>query len=237
MTHPALQPALAVGALAGLSLVGLSLTVGGCGGGHGSPQTAARLRTDLPDTPFPVIELGAIATVHDDGENAFGYPSPHLAAKDRRAFMVGNSFFKQNWVQAPASAAGRDGLGPLFDARSCSTCHFKDGRGRPPEGAERHPTGLLLKLNVPGPDGFHQPHPVYGGQLQPRAIGGVEPEARFELDYASVPGAYPDGAPYELQRPVYTIVDARFGPLGDDLVISPRVASQVIGMGLLEAVP
>ncbi len=60
-----------------------------------------------------------------------------LTAEDRRAFAVGNSFFNHNWVRAPASTTGRDGLGPTFNAQSCSSCHLHDGRGRPPADERR----------------------------------------------------------------------------------------------------
>jgi CxxC motif-containing protein (DUF1111 family) len=41
----------------------------------------------------------------------------------RAEFFIGNAFFNSAWVVAPASAAARDGLGPMFNARSCAACH------------------------------------------------------------------------------------------------------------------
>jgi CxxC motif-containing protein (DUF1111 family) len=186
--------------------------------------------------------LGGAATVHDDGINAFGYPAPVATARERRAFAVGNAFFKDNWVTAPASTEGRDGLGPLFNARSCSSCHPRDGRGRPPQPGERTPSGLLLRLGVASGTGGDVPHPVYGGQLQDRAILGVLPEAGFRIELDSIPGRFADGTEYELLAPRYEIIDPRYGPIGGepigkDLRVGPRVAPQVIGLGLLEAVP
>jgi len=181
--------------------------------------------------------LGGPATVPDVSPNAFGFASPTLSARERRAFVVGNAFFKDNWVQAPASATGRDGLGPLFNARSCSACHFKDGRGRPPEAGDHAVTGLLLRLGVSeagAPDG---PHPVYGGQLQDRAIHGVVPEARFSIEHDEVHGTFADGTIYELRAPRYVIDEPGFGVLDGALTVGPRVAPQLIGLGLLEAVP
>ncbi len=70
--------------------------------------------------------------MHDSSANAFALGLSTLSAAERRALQVGNSFFDRNWVQAPASAAGRDGVGPTFNAQSCSSCHLHDGRGRPP---------------------------------------------------------------------------------------------------------
>jgi CxxC motif-containing protein (DUF1111 family) len=62
--------------------------------------------------------LGGPATVEASGPNAFSLPAPGLTREERRAFSVGNSFFRDNWIIAPASAEGRDGLGPLFNAAS-----------------------------------------------------------------------------------------------------------------------
>lgn len=180
--------------------------------------------------------LGGDATVHVAGQGAFSYPAPTLSALERRAFAVGNAFFKDNWVAAPASAEGRDGLGPLFNARSCSGCHLRDGRGRPPEPDEDAVTGLLLRIGV-GAEGADGAHPRYGGQLQDLALPGIAPEGRVGITYRALPGAYGDGARYELQAPTYTVADPAYGPLGEGVKLGPRVAPQMIGLGLLEAIP
>lgn len=44
-------------------------------------------------------------------------------------FMLGRSFFNIPWVKAPSVTTARDGLGPLFNANSCISCHPKNGRG------------------------------------------------------------------------------------------------------------
>jgi CxxC motif-containing protein (DUF1111 family) len=180
--------------------------------------------------------LGGAATVADSGINAFGYPAAVLTREQRRAFAVGNAFFKDNWVAAPASAAGRDGLGPLFNARSCSSCHLRDGRGRPPLQGDRESHGLLLRLGV-GTDGPDAPHPVYGGQLQDAALADLRPEGRIALHTEPRPGRLPDGTAYELLLPRYEIAEPGYGPLGDDLRVGPRIAPALIGLGLLEAIP
>lgn len=202
---------------------------------------AAALTAALPsqhDVAAPSrAPLGGPATVADVSPNAFGFASPTLSGRERRAFVVGNAFFKDNWVQAPASAAGRDGLGPLFNARSCSACHFKDGRGRPAEVGEQAVTGLLLRLGVPRQDGPDWPHPSYGVQLQDRAIHGVAPEASFSIDHEVVRGTFADGTGYALQAPRYVVDFPGRGASAGAMTVGPRVAPQVIGLGLLEAVP
>jgi len=67
-------------------------------------------------------------------------------------------------------------------------------------------------------------------------VPGVPAEGRGRIIWSAVPGRFADGAPWSLRRPRYAIDAATFGPL-DDVVISPRVAPAVIGLGLLEAVP
>lgn len=190
----------------------------------------------------PQGELTAdVATVFADGRNAFSFPLAHLSDAERTRFAVGNSFFKRNWVEAPASTQARDGLGPHFIARSCGGCHVQDGRGRPPEqtrGLDEQPVSLLMRVSLPGqgPHGGVQPHPVYGDQINNAAVQGVKPEARVSVRYTPVRGRFKDGTPYTLQRPQYRFSRLAYGPLGQNIRVSPRVAPQLIGVGLLEAI-
>lgn len=189
-----------------------------------------------PDAPYrPVVNLGGPATIRDDGPNAFGFPAKTLSRTERRRFVVGNALFKTNWVAAPASTAGRDGLGPFFDARSCSTCHFRDGRGSPRMPGSDEGAGLLLRIGRAQEHGPDLPHPIYGGQFQAHAIHGVAREGDYEITYERVSGHYDDGSAYELQRPVVRITKTNHGPLGAH-TLGARLAPQVIGLGLLEAI-
>src|SRR5262245_40157877 len=181
---------------------------------------------------------GGEGTVFDSSRNAFSLPARNLREEHRSSFFVGNSFFNRNWVIAPASVAGRDGLGPLFNARSCSGCHFKDGRGRPPEAGEPLDT-MLLRISVPGVDahGGPKPEPVYGDQIQNQAIPGVVREADVFVSYEENSGAYGDGEAYSLRSPSYRLADLGYGPIAQPLLMSPRVSPAMVGLGPLEAVP
>ena len=189
--------------------------------------------------PEPGEELsGGDTTVFDSSPKAFGFPAHNLKDEHRASFFVGHSFFNENWVVAPASTAGRDGLGPLFNARSCSACHFKDGRSRPPEPTQPMVT-MLMRISVPGA-GPHKeplPDPTYGGQIQGQAVPGVPPEADVDVDYEEIAGRFSDGQEFSLRKPVYSIKNLGYGPLAKDLMMSPRIAPVMIGLGLLEAVP
>ena len=199
-----------------------SILLAACGGGD--PQIDAR--------------LGGDTSREVAGRNSFGFPAPTLTNEERRVFEIGDSFFTENWVTAPASTDTRDGLGPMMNAQACSSCHLLDGRGTPASTSDGD-LGLLLRLSLPETNGVSgtQPHPVYGDQLQDRAVLGVEPEGRLVITYREEPATFADGTAYSLRVPAYTIEDPAYGPLGDDILVSPRLAPQVIGVGLLEAIP
>lgn len=180
---------------------------------------------------------GGETTVFDAGARAFTLSARNLAPEHESAFFVGNSFFNKNWVIAPSSTTARDGLGPTFNARSCSSCHFKDGRGRPPLTDDEPMLSMLVRLSIPGEGPHQEPldEPNYGGQLQNDAIPGVPIEGRVRVVWTEVSGQYADGVPYSLRSPALEFSELAFGPLASDVLTSARVAPQMIGLGLLEA--
>ena len=180
---------------------------------------------------------GGATTVFDTSANAFGNAAPNLTDNRDLLFVTGNAFFNRNWVTAPSSTSDLDGLGPLFNARSCSGCHFKDGRGAPPLNTEEQPVALLFRLSRPGDSiGETIPDENYGDQFNHLSILGVDPEGEISVTYEEVPGTYPDGSSFSIRRPVYSFNDLQYGPFPPDIMISPRIAQQMIGLGLLESV-
>ncbi|MEN9284620.1 MAG: hypothetical protein RLZZ179_2113 [Verrucomicrobiota bacterium] len=200
--------------------------------------TALCLAATAPAAEKGPAWSGGDGTVFNEGHDAFSLPLAHLSRERRREFVVGNAFFNENWVAAPASTEARDGLGPLFHARSCSGCHTRDGRGAPPAGPDEMMTGLLLRLSIPGPGphGSPNPHPIYGTQLAPRALPGSEPEANTAVHWESSAFSYPDGTTAALRKPRFTLGNWRDGNPGKDLLTSPRLAPGIFGSGLLEAI-
>lgn len=214
--------------------LGLALVIAAC---SDEPVADTGAGADPTPTVAELTASGGAATVDNSGANAFAQSSPGLDSDQRRAFVVGNNFFNDNWVTAPASTTARDGLGPMFNAQSCSSCHFKDGRAQPPSDEDPDELGLLLRLSV-GTDseGAPIPHPDYGGQLQDRAINGVPAEGTVVITHEEITGEYADGTTYTLVEPTYTITDEAFGVIAEDTMVSPRIAPPVFGVGLLEAV-
>lgn len=168
----------------------------------------------------------------------FAQPIADLSPDEHQEFTLGNRIFNTHWLIAPASDKRFDGLGPLFNSLSCAGCHFNNGRGRPPIEGEKMLSSMLVRLSVPGTeaDGGPKPHPHYGGQLNDKAIPGVLFEGHVKISYQEMPGVYPDGTPYSLRMPTYSIEKLNYGLL-DGVLTSPRVAPTVIGLGFLEAIP
>ena len=75
--------------------------------------------------------------------------------------------------------------------------------------------------------------PVYGHQLQPRAIQGHRAEARVDITHEVFETRLDDGSNVTLQRPVYTLGNLAYGPLEAGTVISPRLAPPMHGLGLI----
>jgi CxxC motif-containing protein (DUF1111 family) len=182
--------------------------------------------------------LGGDTTVFKAGPKAFTLPAANAREEHLRPFFFGNRLFNTNWTQAPGSVQKFDGLGPTFNRVSCSGCHTRDGRGRPPLPGEAMDS-MLMRLSIPGagPRGGPKPHPAYGDQLEDKSILGVPAEGRATIVWTKIAGRFADGEAYELTKPDYRFEAMAFGPLGPDVLTSPRVANQVIGLGLLEAVP
>lgn len=174
------------------------------------------------------------------GRDAFSEPSSSMGFDKRRTFFLGNGLFHRRW--------GPDrGLGPRFNATSCHRCHVRDGRGRPPDAAEPASVSLVLRLSVPPRDAGQRerlaahriaavPEPVYGMQLQTSAIAGMRPEGRIAVEYEEMPVTLADGHRASLRKPRYAVNEPAFGALHPEVMISPRIAPPLIGLGLLEAI-
>jgi CxxC motif-containing protein (DUF1111 family) len=207
-------------------------------GGWDAARPGDRPSISWLDDPNEIFSGGG-ATVFDTTRMAFSLSVPRLAPEREDEFFVGNAIFNRSWIIAPASVKEMDGLGPLYNATNCSGCHLRDGRGRPPETPGEEFLSMLMRLSVPGSsaDMGPAPEPRYGGQLQGEAIPGVPREGRAKIRYEELAGRYADGETYSLRRPHYSIEELGYGPLAPDVLVSPRVANHLVGLGLLEAVP
>lgn len=181
---------------------------------------------------------GGGTTAFDTTRNAFSLSARNLRPEHHTQYTIGSFFFNESWLAATLTPSDRDGLGPLFIARSCFACHIRNGRSQPP--ASFMPAdAMVIRLSVPGrdADGGPKPEPTYGLQLQTHALPGIQPEAQMLGVYRLSRGTYGDGEVYYLRRPVFKLSDLGYGPMQSNVVFSPLVAPAIIGLGLLEAIP
>ncbi|WP_010142103.1 di-heme oxidoredictase family protein [Oceanicola sp. S124] len=190
--------------------------------------------------------------------DAFSQSSETLSFEEEMTFKLGNGLFKKLWVSSPSSTRASDGLGPLYNARSCQRCHLKDGRGHPPEGPDDDAVSMFLRVSVPAHDAVPmsdieafllslgdpmgeaartRPDPVYGGQMQDFGIAGLPAEYRLGVTWTEEVVELAGGETARLRRPEWRAEDLGYGPLAPGAMLSPRVAPQMLGLGLLEAIP
>jgi CxxC motif-containing protein (DUF1111 family) len=194
---------------------------------------------------------GGEATARSGGgtSDAFSQFSANMPFAREMDFKVGDGVFRKQWVSSPSSTRSSNGLGPLFNARSCQSCHVKDGRGRPPRSPEiaDRSVSMFLRLSIPPQtEEQHQalssgrtgvvPDPTYGTQLQELAIQGHAGEGRMIVTYDEQQIALTGGEIVSLRKPTYRIADLGYGPVHPNIMLSPRLAPQMIGLGLLEAI-
>ena len=195
--------------------------------------------------------LCAAPQSHAVDARSFSHPVSGLDQAQRLDFALGRSLFERLWVSSPASTQAADGLGPLYNARSCSACHPGNGRGNPRLPGQSASQPLVLKIDVPAntpgisPQLLQQwqrqqigniPEPTYGIQLQNFATPGISAEYQLSIDHVPRRVTLDDGAEVTLQQPRYNISQLGYGALHADTRLSPRLAPPLIGLGLLEAI-
>ena len=213
------------------AVLGLGLVIQACGGGDADDQVDV-----VPAAATASVEgiridrTGGMGSAFDSSERAYSLTARNINHYERQVFADGKAVFEEPWNPRPDGDFG--GLGPNFDADSCSACHLEDGRAAGPSGDGVLPLGMTVMLSTSAPGTINH----YGAVLSSNRFGGV-PEAAIRVAYEEVAGTFDDGEPFSLRRPVYS-VDIGDGPaLPGDAVISPRVAPQIPGLGLLELIP
>ena len=194
------------------------------------------------------IRQGGDTGISITSSESYSKPSSNITASRKGSFFIGNAFFRQPWVIAPASTDSRDGLGALFNVAACQSCHVKDGRGHAPMTAKDDADSLLIRLAMPATTNEQRQqlkdsliekvaHPMYGGQLQDRGIQGVPAEARIAVQWTDKPVTFADGHIETLRAPTFNLTNPGYGAFDDELMVSPRIALPMIGLGLLEQIP
>lgn len=187
--------------------------------------------------------------------SSFAGPLANISDAKKRDFYAGRALAQQPWIKAPATTTARDGLGPLYNARTCLACHIGGSRGVLPTSEQGFVNNAVVKISQPGSDPINGvvADATYGDQLQTQSTAllhqlkhtmpqpkpgylNVKPEAYITVRWQRHPGIYPDGNHYELRAPVIVFDQLGYGPLPKNTLWSLRVAPPLLGLGLLEAV-
>ncbi|MET0748807.1 MAG: di-heme oxidoredictase family protein [Rhizobium sp.] len=210
-------------------------------------QTLTRPTTNFSKAEtYEAMESGAATSTAAVNAKSFANPSTNLDPARGLDFHVGNALFSQLWVSSPSSTQAADGLGPLYNARSCQTCHANGGRGHPPEPAG-NATTMFLRLARPArTDEERQaiaeshvvnfPDATYGTQLQDIAVPGLASEGKVAVTYREHTVTLGGGETVSLRQPTFKAIDLAYGPLEPDTTVSARVAPAMLGLGLIEAI-
>jgi CxxC motif-containing protein (DUF1111 family) len=235
-----------------------------CGGGGSDKKVSLPVVVAPTPNPEPVLDHSGLtpleATTIDNAEYLSG-GNATLFISDEDAFSTrpdpvaddftldGNFTSGDHIFRTPHEDAG-----PLLNTSNCQGCHLNDGRGVLPNSIDQPFTSMLVKIG----DSLGAPDPIYGSQLQtfaeqsfstsdftsgwPSYNGSINGdvlvgEAYTYIEFEEITGNYPDGTTYSLRNPIYKTKDLSFGDFTTDIRFSPRVAPQVFGVGLLEAIP
>lgn len=165
-------------------------------------------------------------------------------------FILGFSFYRIPWVEAPSATTARDGLGPLFNANTCISCHPNNALGSVYTNKGSISRAYVMRLSIPS-DGSKEhnkmikhhgfvPEPTYGGQLSVNGVHGVAYEGKPVVTYDKVPVNYPDGKVLVLSKPRNDAKDVlkelNYGPLHAKTIVSQRLAPTLVGLGLLDQI-
>ncbi|MCK5918213.1 MAG: thiol oxidoreductase [Cocleimonas sp.] len=186
---------------------------------------------------------------------SFMLPAKNLPKAKRKYFHAGKALAHQPWIKAPTVTDARDGLGPIYNARTCLFCHINGGRGKMPDDDKTLLMSAFLRLSLAGVDKIHGviAEPTYGVQLQTQSVAlshqlrsqvknsdlkhkEVAPEAYVYINWQQKTVTYPDGKTVNLRIPKPILKNLGYGKMHPDTLMGIRNAPPLQGVGLLELI-
>lgn len=187
---------------------------------------------------------------------SFELPASNLPEAQVPLFHAGKALANQPWIKAPTATDARDGLGPIYNARTCLGCHIKGGKGPVPATNDEAIFAPILRISIPGKNVRlgSVPDPIYGEQIQGQSVAlthqlrgkipykvpsenpEAPPEARVYINWKAHTFTYPDGHSVTLRSPKVRLDEMGYGAASTTLMTSLRAAPAIHGMGLLEAI-
>ena len=193
-----------------------------CGGGSSSSDSN---NSDTEVTDNPTVKTartwsssGGNATISGSSGKPFLQFIPDLSLSELSDVSRGRELFVAQWEAAVSSRPNIDGLGPLFIADACSSCHVENGRAVSLNADGSTGVGILFRLG----DSSGNTDATYGGQLQSAATSG---QAEGSVSWQQA------GDNILFSAAMNT------GALQSGIKLAPRLSPQLVGMGLLDLIP
>lgn len=212
-----------------------------CGGGGGAsgnnvlnptnptnPQNPSNPTTpNTPTSPRIWQNAGGNATIDYNENRPFLTIIPNLDISQISGVSQGRELFIANWTPAGEGRALFDGVGPIFNAVSCTSCHSAIGRVAPYQADGTTTDGVLFRIG----DRQGNVHPVWGGQLQNKVIDnniGLLAEGFVKAN------AQTDNQGRHFWQFDFTAFDNNQSL--QNYQVGARIAPHLLGMGLLDLV-
>ncbi len=180
-------------------------------------------------------ELSAgTATTFVTTSKAYDNPADWVTGDLRVRFNLGDMSYNNPRV---SDDGPNGGLGPIYAGFSCGSCHRNAGRTKPTlhtdGGSGKYGFSSMLVYITRKNGAYFRD---YGRVLHDQAIYGYQAEGKLKADYTEQRFTFPDGEPYALVTPHYTITDWYAEEIApEDLVVSVRIPLRHVGMGQIMA--
>lgn len=165
---------------------------------------------------------------------AYDTEAPWVSGDYLTRFIRGDKLYDD--VRTSGNGLG-GGLGPVYAGYSCGSCHRNAGRTRPGvwsgNGSGSYGFSAMLVYVTRRNGAFFR---QYGRVLHDQSIYGVKAEGKLRVKWHYQKFTFPDGEPYELARPEYTITDWYADSIPpEDLFCTVRIPLRHVGMGQMMA--
>lgn len=177
---------------------------------------------------------------------AYDTPAKWVEASDElnSRFNLGDKLYDNGYTMA-------QGLGPVYAGYSCGFCHQNAGRSIPSFAVDSgggspaigYSTMLIYITRKNGtffPDygrvihdhGYNEQY----ADAENLTFGGIHAEGKLRVKWEFEDFTFPDGEPYQLRRPLYSITEWYADSISpEDLFITVRVPLRHVGMGQMMA--
>ena len=149
---------------------------------------------------------------------------------------LGKNLFNLVWTDSIDESLDGNGLGPLYNASSCVSCHPKNSRVGPPRLIGEKALGMLVRISVKNNLNQEVPHPKYGTQINTFSVKDFPAEGVIYVTWEYKNGTYGDGESWQLRRPVLLFSELAYGPIDSSVLRSARVPPSLNTSGKIEKV-